>query len=68
MAAHIDSYFDEWKATIEDPEKVARFMSFVNAPETPDPNISFGTARGQIVPEESAGPVSLGMPQIGALL
>src|SRR5581483_9921194 len=59
MAAHIDSYFDEWKATIEDPEKVARFMSFVNAPETPDPNISFGTARGQIVPEESAGPVSL---------
>ena len=68
MAAHIDSYFDEWKATIEDPEKMARFVSFVNAPDMPDPNISFGTTRGQIVPEESTGPVSLGMPQIGAML
>ncbi len=60
MAAHVDSYFDEWKATIEDPEKLARFVSFVNAPGTPDPNISFRDERGQIVPEDSEGPVSLG--------
>jgi len=60
MAHHVDSYFDEWKATIEDPAKLARFVSFVNAPGTPDPNISFGAAREQIVPEVGDGPVSLG--------
>ncbi len=60
MSKHVDSYFDEWKATIEDPEKMARFVSFVNAPGVPDPNISFRDERGQIVPEASEGPVSLG--------
>ncbi|HEY0952438.1 nitrite reductase large subunit NirB, partial [Nocardioides sp.] len=29
MARHVDSYFDEWKATIDDPDKLARFVSFV---------------------------------------
>ncbi|WP_435770303.1 nitrite reductase large subunit NirB [Nocardioides sp. SYSU DS0651] len=60
MARHVDSYFDEWKATLEDPEKMARFVSFVNAPGVPDPHISFRAERGQIAPEDSAGPVSLG--------
>ncbi|MFI5622557.1 nitrite reductase large subunit NirB [Nocardioides sp. NPDC051685] len=60
MATHVDGYFDEWKATIEDPEKLKRFVSFVNAPEIPDPNISFGSTRGQIVPDVADGPVSLG--------
>ena len=60
MAAHVGSYFDEWRATIEDPVKLARFVSFVNAPGVPDPNISFRDERGQIAPEPSAGPVSLG--------
>ncbi|GGR46736.1 nitrite reductase (NADH) large subunit [Nocardioides luteus] len=60
MARHTETYFDEWKATIEDPEKLRRFVSFVNAPEVPDPNISFGSTRGQIVPEVGAEPVSLG--------
>ncbi|MFD7073486.1 nitrite reductase large subunit NirB [Nocardioides sp. NPDC059952] len=60
MATHVDGYFDEWKATIEDPEKLKRFVSFVNAPEIPDPNISFGSTRGQIVPEVADAPVSLG--------
>ena len=59
MARHVDAYQDEWRATLEDPEKLARFVSFVNAPETPDPHISFGVVRGQIVPEPT-GPVSLG--------
>ncbi|GAA4121644.1 nitrite reductase large subunit NirB [Nocardioides fonticola] len=59
MARHVSTYEDEWRATLEDPEKLARFVSFVNAPETPDPHISFGVTRGQIVPEET-GPVSLG--------
>ena len=60
MARHVGSYFDEWKATVEDPDKLARFVSFVNAPGTPDPNISFGTERGQIRPEVSEEPVVLG--------
>jgi nitrite reductase (NADH) large subunit len=60
MAAHVENYADEWKATIEDPEKLARFVSFVNAPGVPDPNISFREERGQIQAGDSAGPVSLG--------
>ncbi|GAW50293.1 MULTISPECIES: nitrite reductase large subunit NirB [unclassified Nocardioides] len=60
MAKHVDTYFDEWKATLDDPEKLARFVSFVNAPDTPDPNITFTTERGQVQPADSEGPVSLG--------
>ncbi|WP_392390611.1 nitrite reductase large subunit NirB [Nocardioides sp. L-11A] len=36
MARHVDSYFDEWQATIDDPAKLARFVSFVNAPDQPE--------------------------------
>jgi nitrite reductase (NADH) large subunit len=55
-------YFDEWRATLEDPQKLARFVSFVNAPDTPDPAISFETERDQAVPagERSGTPVDLG--------
>ncbi|MBB6628585.1 nitrite reductase large subunit [Nocardioides sp. KIGAM211] len=60
MTRHVGSYFDEWKATVDDEEKLARFVSFVNAPGTPDPNITFGTERGQITPSTSAEPVVLG--------
>lgn len=60
MAQHIGSYFDEWKATLEDPEKLSRFVSFINAPGTPDPNISFTEDRGQIRPVNFDEPVSLG--------
>ena len=59
MTRHVGSYFDEWRATVEDPDKLARFVSFVNAPDTPDPNISFGTERGQITPVVSGEPVVL---------
>ncbi len=62
MARHVTSYVDEWRATLEDPEKLRRFVSFVNAPGTPDPSISFEVSRGQIVPAGSAGPVDLGLP------
>ena len=59
MGRHVGSYFDEWKATLDDPEKLGRFVSFVNAPGLPDPNISFGTERGQIRPETTDQPVLL---------
>jgi nitrite reductase (NADH) large subunit len=58
MAAHIDGYTDEWRGVLEDPAKLARFSSFVNAPGTPDPSISFREERGQKVP------VSLGIPEV----
>ncbi|MCH1867776.1 nitrite reductase large subunit NirB [Nocardioides sp. CFH 31398] len=60
MDAHVDTYVDEWAATLEDPEKLARFTSFVNAPDVPDPNISFGVTRGQAEPVLHEGPVDLG--------
>jgi nitrite reductase (NADH) large subunit len=50
MARHVGSYFDEWKATLEDPEKLGRFVSFVN---------SFTEERGQIRPAEPGEPVVL---------
>ncbi len=61
MAAHVENYEDEWRATLEDPEKLARFVSFVNAPGVPDPNISFREERGQILAGDASGPVSLGV-------
>jgi nitrite reductase (NADH) large subunit len=61
MARHVGSYFDEWQATLDDPDKLARFASFVNAPGVPDPNITFtSNERGQIQPATVDGPVSLG--------
>lgn len=62
MERHVADYHDEWRGVLEDPAKLARFTSFVNAPETPDPAISFAVERDQPVP----GPVSLGMPKLSA--
>jgi nitrite reductase (NADH) large subunit len=50
MAKHVEDYADEWRGVLEDPAKLARFSSFVNAPGTPDPSISFRTERKQNVP------------------
>jgi nitrite reductase (NADH) large subunit len=50
MARHVESYEDEWRATLDDPDRLARFVSFVNAPDMPDPSIEFVTERGQPVP------------------
>jgi nitrite reductase (NADH) large subunit len=61
MAQHVGGYVDEWGATLEDPDKLARFVSFVNAPGTPDPHITFRGERDQEVPGEPTGPVALGV-------
>lgn len=59
MAAHVASYSDEWAATLSDPEKLARFRSFVNETDLPDPDIVFVEQRGQRRPatedERAAG-------------
>ncbi|MEZ0066581.1 nitrite reductase (NADH) large subunit [Streptacidiphilus sp. MAP12-20] len=50
MARHITAYEDEWAAVLADPERLSRFASFVNAPGTPDPAVTFVPERGQIRP------------------
>ncbi|MEU5216094.1 nitrite reductase large subunit NirB [Streptomyces sp. NPDC020807] len=51
MAAHIEDYQDEWAQTLDDPDRLRRFVSFVNAPETPDPSVRFTPERDQIKPD-----------------
>ncbi|MCL2734692.1 MAG: nitrite reductase (NAD(P)H), partial [Actinomycetia bacterium] len=51
MAAHVAGYRDEWADTVNDPERLRRFVSFVNAPGTPDPTVRFVPERDQIRPE-----------------
>ncbi|MFE4976300.1 nitrite reductase large subunit NirB [Kitasatospora sp. NPDC056651] len=50
MERHIGGYQDEWAETLADPERLRRFASFVNAPGTPDPAVTFVPERGQIRP------------------
>ena len=49
MARHVESYHCEWAATLEDPQRLARFVTFVNSPE-PDPTITHVEVRGQKIP------------------
>lgn len=51
MAEHVAGYRDEWAETLDDPERLARFVSFVNAPGAPDPSVRFVPERDQIKPE-----------------
>ncbi|MEU0964868.1 nitrite reductase large subunit NirB [Streptomyces sp. NPDC005917] len=51
MAAHVANYADEWASTVDDPDKLARFVSFVNAPDTPDPVVGFVPERAQMKPD-----------------
>jgi nitrite reductase (NADH) large subunit len=50
MATHVERYEDEWAATLGDPEKLARFVSFVNAPREADPDLAYIPVRGQVRP------------------
>ncbi len=62
MERHVAAYSDEWRDTLDDPERLRRFVSFVNAPETPDPSIVFEPERDQIKPVLIAGPQLEVMP------
>jgi nitrite reductase (NADH) large subunit len=57
MARHVESYSDEWADTLADPERLARFVHFVNAPDVPDPSLRRVSERGQPRPVDIAGPV-----------
>jgi nitrite reductase (NADH) large subunit len=52
MQRHVAAYQDEWAAVLADPAKLRRFVSFVNAPGTPDPSIAFVPQRDQLRPAE----------------
>ncbi|HEV3364175.1 MAG TPA: nitrite reductase (NAD(P)H), partial [Acidimicrobiia bacterium] len=57
MQRFVDTYQCEWKATVEDPAKVARFAHFVNAGGLSDDNLLYVMERGQkrpARPEERA--------------
>jgi nitrite reductase (NADH) large subunit len=58
MARHVDGYRDEWAGVLEDPDKLARFVSFINAPDEPDPTVVFDETGPRKVP------LVLGMPAI----
>lgn len=58
MARHIAGYQCEWKGVLDDPEKLARFVSFVNAPDAVDPTVSFTEDDGRKIP------VPIGMPRL----
>ncbi|MFH0244456.1 nitrite reductase large subunit NirB [Streptomyces sp. HK10] len=51
MAGHVANYRDEWAATLDDPERLRRFVSFVNAPDAPDPSVRFVAEREQVRPD-----------------
>jgi nitrite reductase (NADH) large subunit len=50
LAAHVDGYECEWRATLADEDRLARFVTFVNAPDEPDPEIVFIRERDQVRP------------------
>ena len=58
VARHVEGYACEWKGVLEDPDKLSRFVSFVNAPDAVDPTIGFTERSGRKVPTE------LGVPAI----
>ncbi|KNX38330.1 nitrite reductase large subunit NirB [Luteipulveratus halotolerans] len=47
MAQHVGAYRDEWAEVLADPVKLAKFSSFVNAPERTDDSLSYVVERGQ---------------------
>src|SRR5262245_46406548 len=56
IARHVEGYICEWKGVLEDPNKLSRFVSFVNAPDVADPTVEFTEQSGRRVP--------IGMPKV----
>lgn len=69
MEAHVAGYSDEWRGVLEDPDKLARFTSFVNAPGVPDPTIEFVQERGQPTPahRRPGQPVLIAGPKLAVV-
>jgi nitrite reductase (NADH) large subunit len=64
VARHVEGYACEWKGVLEDPNKMSRFVSFVNAPDVADPTIEFTEQSGRIVPAHARSATDIGMPKV----
>jgi len=58
MERHVQNYKCEWRGVLEDPDKLSRFVSFVNAPDAVDSTVTFTQRAGRKVP------VPIGMPRV----
>lgn len=58
MERHVRNYKCEWKGVLDDPDKLSRFVSFVNAPDAVDSTVTFTEHAGRKIP------VSIGMPTV----
>ena len=58
VGRHVENYKCEWKGVLEDPDKLSRFVSFVNAPDTVDETVTFTERSGRKVP------VPIGIPRV----
>jgi nitrite reductase (NADH) large subunit len=58
MERHLENYECEWKGVLDDPDKLSRFVSFVNAPDAVDSTVTFTEHAGRKIP------VSIGMPKL----
>lgn len=47
---HVSGYVDEWRATLDDPEKLRRFTPYLNDPDAADPDLAYVPQRGQARP------------------
>jgi nitrite reductase (NADH) large subunit len=56
MARHVEGYACEWKGVLEDPDKLSRFVSFVNAPDVVDTTVGLTERGGRLVP--------MGLPEV----
>jgi nitrite reductase (NADH) large subunit len=59
MQRHVDNYACEWQATLDDPDRLRRFRTFVNCEEA-DPDIVFVRERDQPRPAKTWEKVELG--------
>jgi nitrite reductase (NADH) large subunit len=58
MERHVQNYKCEWKGVLDDPDKLSRFVSFVNAPDAVDSTVTFTERAGRKVP------VPIGIPRV----
>jgi nitrite reductase (NADH) large subunit len=50
MQRHTDTYVDEWAEAVHDPERRAKFVSFINAPDLHDSSLRYVLEREQVRP------------------
>ena len=50
MQRHTDTYVDEWAEAVNDPERRAKFVSFINAPDLHDKTLRYVLEREQVRP------------------